>query len=86
MTAEVNRTRATLARSTLGFDERDRGGTMGATRLWAATAVVVGVSAASIIVGPYWFDVVYPLVTIWLLLPLLAATRWAIPTRKRGGE
>jgi CHASE2 domain-containing sensor protein len=51
-----------------------------------ATAVVVGVSAASIIVGPYWFDVVYPLVTIWLLLPLLAATRWAIPTRKRGGE
>jgi CHASE2 domain-containing sensor protein len=42
-----------------------------------ATAVVVGVSVASIVVGAYWFDVVYPLAAIWLLLPLLPAARWA---------
>ena len=48
----------------------------------AATVVVVGVSVASIMVGPYWFDVVYPLAAVWLLLPMLAATRWAIPMRE----
>ena len=47
-----------------------------------ATAVVLGVSVASIIAGPYWFDVVYPLAAIWLLLPILAATRRAIPMSK----
>jgi CHASE2 domain-containing sensor protein len=47
-----------------------------------ATAVVIGVSVASIIAGPYWFDVVYPLAAVWLLLPLVTATRWAIPVQK----
>ena len=51
-----------------------------------ATAVVVGVSVASIMAGPYWFDVVYPLTAVWLLLPLLAATRWASPMRTFDGE
>ena len=41
-----------------------------------ATAVVVGVSVASIMIGPYWFDVVYPLAAVWLWLPMVAAIRW----------
>jgi hypothetical protein len=40
------------------------------------------VSVLNIMVGPYWFDVVYPLAAVWLLLPMLAATRWAIPMRE----
>lgn len=47
-----------------------------------ATAVVVGVSVLNIMVGPYWFDVVYPLAAVWLLLPILAATRRATPRRE----
>jgi len=43
-----------------------------------ATLVVVGIAVVSILVGPYWFDVVYPLTAIWLLLPMLAGLRRVI--------
>jgi CHASE2 domain-containing sensor protein len=40
-----------------------------------ATLIVVGIAVVSILIGPYWFDVVYPLAAIWLLLPVLAGFR-----------
>jgi hypothetical protein len=43
-----------------------------------ATLVIVGIAVVSILVGPYWFDVVYPLMAIWLLLPMLAGFRRVI--------
>lgn len=44
----------------------------------AATAIVLAIAAVSIVVGPYWFDVVYPVVAVWVLLPLLLGARRAI--------
>jgi CHASE2 domain-containing sensor protein len=41
----------------------------------AATAVTIAVAILSIVAGPYWFDVVYPVTAIWLLLPLLLGAR-----------
>jgi CHASE2 domain-containing sensor protein len=43
----------------------------------AATAVTVTVAALSIVVGPYWLDVVYPVTATWLLVPLLLTARRA---------
>jgi CHASE2 domain-containing sensor protein len=43
-----------------------------------ATLVVVGTAIVSILVGPYWLDVVYPVTAIWLLLPMLAGFRRVI--------
>ena len=55
------------------------GGVAGLALLCAvATAVVLAIAVASIMVGPYWFDVVYPVVAVWLLLPLLVGARPAI--------
>jgi CHASE2 domain-containing sensor protein len=39
------------------------------------SALVVGGSAIAILAGPEWFDVVYPLTAIWLLLCLLLLFR-----------
>ena len=44
----------------------------------AATVIVFAIAAVSIVVGPYWFDVVYPVVAVWVLLPLLVGARRAI--------
>lgn len=44
----------------------------------AATIVIVTVAVVSILAGPYWFDVVYPLTAVWLLLPILAGVRRTI--------
>ena len=54
----------------------------------AATVVILVVAVASILVGPYWFDVVYPLAAVWLLLPILVGFRRSIlaptgPVRRR---
>ena len=43
----------------------------------AATACFIAVAVASILAGPYWFDVVYPIAAVWLLLPLLLGLRRA---------
>ena len=43
----------------------------------AATACFIVVAIASILTGPYWFDVVYPIAAVWLLLPLLLGLRRA---------
>lgn len=40
-----------------------------------ATACFAAVAVGGILVGPYWFDVVYPAAAVWLLLPLLLALR-----------
>jgi CHASE2 domain-containing sensor protein len=48
----------------------------------AATAVTVGIAVLGIVSGPYWFDVVYPLTAVWLLLPLLLGARRAIGSRR----
>jgi CHASE2 domain-containing sensor protein len=42
-----------------------------------ATAVVVAVAVVSILTGPFWFDVVYPIAAVWVLLPLLLGARRA---------
>jgi CHASE2 domain-containing sensor protein len=42
-----------------------------------ATACFVAVAIASILIGPYWFDIVYPVAAVWLLLPLLLGLRRA---------
>jgi CHASE2 domain-containing sensor protein len=44
----------------------------------AATVIVLAIAAVSIVVGPYWFDVVYPMVAVWVLLPLVVGARRAI--------
>ncbi len=41
----------------------------------AATTCFIAVAVASILAGPYWFDVVYPIAAVWLLLPLLLGLR-----------
>ena len=41
-------------------------------------AITFTIAAVSIVVGPYWFDVVYPVVAVWVLLPLLLGARRAI--------
>jgi CHASE2 domain-containing sensor protein len=43
----------------------------------AATACFIAVAVASILTGPYWFDIVYPIAAVWLLLPLLLGLRRA---------
>jgi CHASE2 domain-containing sensor protein len=43
----------------------------------AATACFIAVAVASILAGPYWFDIVYPIAAVWLLLPLLLGLRRA---------
>jgi CHASE2 domain-containing sensor protein len=43
-----------------------------------ATVIVIAIAAVSIVVGPYWLDVVYPVVAVWVLLPLLVGARRAI--------
>jgi CHASE2 domain-containing sensor protein len=43
-----------------------------------ATAAALAVAVVSIVVGPYWFDVVYPVAAVWVLLPLLLGARRAI--------
>jgi len=48
----------------------------------AATAVIVGIAILGIVSGPYWFDVVYPLTAVWLLVPLLLGARRAIGSRR----
>src|SRR5215472_12396024 len=43
---------------------------------------VIGISCTAIIAGPVWFDIVYPILAIWLLLPLLLTfrrNRWFLP-------
>lgn len=52
----------------------------------AATALVIAIAVASILVGPYWFDVVYPLTAVWLLLPILAGLRLALGRRQAAGS
>jgi CHASE2 domain-containing sensor protein len=44
----------------------------------AATVFLVGVSVGAMLVGPLWFDMVYPVASVWLLLPLLLGSRRAI--------
>ena len=46
-----------------------------------ATAIVVATAVASILIGPYWFDVVYPIIATWLLLALLLGLRRAMAAR-----
>jgi CHASE2 domain-containing sensor protein len=36
---------------------------------------IFAVAALMIVVGPWWFPVIYPLAALWLLLPLLSAFR-----------
>jgi hypothetical protein len=43
-----------------------------ATLCFAATAV------ASILLGPYWFEMVYPTTAVWLWLPLVLGLRHAM--------
>jgi CHASE2 domain-containing sensor protein len=47
----------------------------------AATLVTIAVAVASIVMGPYWFDVVYPVTAVWLLLPILVGFRRVIGLR-----
>jgi CHASE2 domain-containing sensor protein len=47
----------------------------------AATAITLAIGALVIVVGPYWFDVVYPIAAVWLLLPLLLGARRTIRGR-----
>lgn len=46
-----------------------------------ATVCLVAVAVVSILTGPYWFDVVYPVAAVWLLLPLLLGLRRTIPAK-----
>lgn len=41
----------------------------------AATAFVLALAVVSLFAGPYWFDVIYPLAAVWVLLPLLVGVR-----------
>jgi hypothetical protein len=41
----------------------------------AATACFGAAAVAGIMVGPFWFDVLYPTAAVWLLLPLLLGLR-----------
>ncbi len=41
----------------------------------AVTISLVIVAAAGVFAGPYWFDIVYPVAAVWLLLPLLLGLR-----------
>jgi CHASE2 domain-containing sensor protein len=41
----------------------------------AATVGIIVIAIASVKAGPYWFDVVYPVTAIWLLLPIVVAMR-----------
>jgi CHASE2 domain-containing sensor protein len=60
-----------------------RGGSAASLILFcvAATAVTVAAATLSIVVGPYWLDVVYPVTATWLLLPLLLGARRATGVR-----
>jgi CHASE2 domain-containing sensor protein len=49
----------------------------------AATACLVAVAVTGLFVGPYWFDVVYPVTAVWILLPLLLGVRRTITDSER---
>jgi CHASE2 domain-containing sensor protein len=52
----------------------------------AATVVILAIAVASIRLGPYWFDVIYPLLAVWLLPQILLGARRAARSRERLGQ
>ena len=52
----------------------------------AATVITVAVATLSVVAGPYWFDVVYPLTAVWLLVPLLLGARRGIGRRPKSSR
>ena len=46
-----------------------------------STVIIVAIAVACILIGPLWFDVVYPITATWLLLPFMLALRHTIAAR-----
>jgi CHASE2 domain-containing sensor protein len=44
----------------------------------AATLCFAAAAVASILLGPYWFEMVYPTTAVWLWLPLVLGLRHAM--------
>ena len=51
-----------------------------------ATVVFFAIGVSGILVGPYWFDVIYPATAVWLLLPILVSIRRALPSVLSTGD
>lgn len=48
-----------------------------------ATVCLAAVSVAGLATGPYWFDIVYPVAAVWLLLPVLIGVRRALSAARK---
>jgi hypothetical protein len=51
-----------------------------------ATLLILAIGVSGILVGPYWFDVIYPTMAVWLLLPILVSIRRALPAALSTGD